>query len=117
MATFVNVYTGHRPETTFWGIIISSLSILTMYILMRAKLYIAEKLDSAPIKADANCTRACLYMSFLLLASSLIYQWTGFAYADSLGAFGIMWFAYKEGQEAFDKAANKQTKCCAGSCD
>ena len=27
---------------------------------------------------------------------------------------GIMWFAYSEGKEAFDKAANKQTSC--GGC-
>ncbi|PKL79424.1 MAG: hypothetical protein CVV27_01870 [Candidatus Melainabacteria bacterium HGW-Melainabacteria-1] len=111
----LNIATNHRPETTFWGIVVSALSIATMYALMRAKQHVGEQLDSAPIKADANCTRACLYMSFLLLGSSLIYQWTGFAYADSLGALGIMWFAYREGQEAFEKAANPKTSC-SGCC-
>lgn len=114
LSAIVNMATGHRPDTTFWGIVISALSISTMYALMKAKLHVGEKLDSAPIKSDANCTRACLYMSFLLLASSLIYQWTGFAYADSIGALGIMWFAYSEGKEAFEKAANKKTSC--GGC-
>ena len=58
----------------------------------------------------------CPVLSFLLLASSLTYQWTGFAYADSIGALGIMWFAYQEGQEAFALAANKQNVCCSKSC-
>ena len=114
LSAIVNIFTGHKPDTTFWGIVISALSITTMYALMKAKLDVGTQLDSAPIKADANCTRACLYMSFLLLASSLIYHFTGFAYADSIGALGIMWFAYSEGKEAFDKAANKQTSC--GGC-
>lgn len=114
LTALLNVWTGHKPDNTFWGIVISVVSISTMYALMRAKQYVGEKLDSAPIKADANCTRACLYMSFLLLASSLIYSWTGFAYADSIGALGIMWFAYSEGKEAFEKAANKKTSC--GGC-
>lgn len=115
LTSVLNVATGHKPETTFWGTVVAVLSISTMYALMRAKQHVGEKLDSAPIKADANCTRACLYMSFLLLASSLIYTWTGFAYADSLGALGIMWFAWQEGKEAFEKAASKKTSC-SGCC-
>lgn len=110
-----NIATHHQPKTTFWGVLISLLSIVTMYILMRSKQYVGHKLDSAPIKADANCTKACLYMSFLLLASSLIYESTGFAYVDSLGALGIMWFAWKEGREAFYKAAHKDS-VCASNC-
>ncbi len=112
LTSVLNIVTGHKPETTFWGTVVAGLSIATMYFLMQAKRRVGEKLDSAPIKADANCTQACLYMSFLLLASSLIYTWTGFAYVDSLGALGIMWFAWKEGKESFEKAENKKTSCC-----
>lgn len=103
ISAVLNIATHHQPKTTFWGILISIFSIATMYFLMRTKQYVGQKLDSAPIKADANCTRACLYMSFLLLASGLIYESTGFAHADSLGALGIMWFAWQEGREAFYK--------------
>jgi divalent metal cation (Fe/Co/Zn/Cd) transporter len=111
LSAIINIATKHQPETTFWGVMVSSLSIATMYFLMRSKIYVGNQLHSAPIKADANCTKACLYMSFLLLASSLIYEWTGFAYVDSLGALGIMWFAWKEGKEAFYKASHKTTVC------
>lgn len=112
LTSVLNVVSGHQPETTFWGSIVAVLSIATMYFLMQAKLRVGEQLNSAPIKADANCTRACLYMSFLLLASSLVYAATGFAYVDSLGALGIMWFAWKEGKESFEKARNQTTQCC-----
>lgn len=112
MAIF-SLINAHKPVTTFWGTTVSLLSLSTMYIVMRAKYYVGEQLNSAPIQADATCTRACLYMSFLLLASSLIYTWTGFPYIDSIGALGIMWFAWREGKEAFEKAANKET-CCDG---
>jgi len=78
LSAILNIITQHQPQTTFWGVLVSSLSIATMYFLMRSKLYVGKQLNSAPIKADANCTKACLYMSFLLLASSLIYEWTDF---------------------------------------
>ncbi|HPD79297.1 MAG TPA: hypothetical protein PLH88_12855, partial [Spirochaetota bacterium] len=73
----LNIYAGHKPETTFWGIVISAISIITMYFLMRAKLSVGMKLGSEPIISDAGCTRVCLYMSAILLASSLLYELTG----------------------------------------
>ena len=59
----VNLITKHKPETTLWGVIISSLSILVMIWLMYAKKRIGLKLNSEPIVADSNCTKVCVYMS------------------------------------------------------
>lgn len=112
----LNLISQHKPTTTFWGTVVALCSIASMYALMRAKQHVGQQLNSAPILADANCTKACLYMSFLLLGSSLIYTWTGFAYADSLGTLGIMYFAWQEGQEAFEKAKNKTSSCCKSCC-
>ena len=44
-----------NPETTLVGIIISTISILTMYILYRQKLKVGKELNSEPIISDANC--------------------------------------------------------------
>ncbi|MFO7575360.1 MAG: hypothetical protein R6W67_09405, partial [Bacteroidales bacterium] len=63
------------------------------------------------LMADANCTRVCLYMSVVLLASSLIYELTGFAYADVIGAAGLAWFSFSEGKESFEKARGKNCSC------
>ncbi|MBN2659972.1 MAG: cation transporter [Tannerellaceae bacterium] len=107
----VNLITKHKPETTLWGVIISSLSILVMIWLMYAKKRIGLKLNSEPIVADSNCTKVCVYMSVVLLLSSLIYELTGFAYADVIGAAGLIYFSFTEGKEAFEMAKGKECSC------
>jgi divalent metal cation (Fe/Co/Zn/Cd) transporter len=103
----INLFTRHRPETTFWGIIISLLSIVVMTWLVKAKKNVGEKLGSQPIISDSNCTRICVYMSLVLLGASLIYELTGFAYADIIGTAGLIYFSISEGKEALEKAKNK----------
>jgi len=94
-----------EPETTLAGIIISLISLSVMIFLYAAKMRTGVKLNSDAIIADANCTKACIYMSGVLLISSLTFALTGFAFLDVLGALGIAWFAFSEGREAFEKAA------------
>lgn len=110
--SIVNIITAQKPETTVVGIIISIISIATMYFLMTAKLKVGEKLNSDAIIADANCTKACFYLSMVLLASSGLYELTGIAYVDIIGSLGIAWFAFKEGREALMKAKSGNLKCC-----
>ena len=100
-----NLSSGHKPETTLSGTIISIISIAVMWALVAGKRNVGRTLDSAPILADANCTMICIYMSVVLLASSLIYQLTGFGLVDSLGALGLIYFSVSEGRESFEKAA------------
>ncbi|MBT3336332.1 MAG: cation transporter [Anaerolineae bacterium] len=107
----VNLINGHKPETTTAGLIISAISIFTMWLLIRAKRNVGNQLNSAPILADANCTLVCMYMSLILLASSAIYALTGFGFVDSLGALGLVYFSYKEGKEAFEKAKGIECGC------
>ena len=106
----INIIKNHKPETTLYGIIISIVSIIVMVWLMRAKRNVGKKLQSEPIISDSNCTKICVYMSIILLISSLIYELTGFAYADAIGAAGLIYFSISEGKEAFEKAKGKN--CC-----
>jgi len=106
-----NLVNQNKPETTRWGIIISLISIAVMVWLMKAKKSVGKKLDSDAIIADANCTRVCVYMSLVLLVSSVIYELTGFAYADAIGAAGLTYFSISEGREAFEKAKGKACEC------
>lgn len=108
----INLVQHHKPETTLWGVIISMISILVMVWLMNAKMKIGRQLQSDPIIADANCTKVCVYMSLVLLISSLIYELTGFAYADVIGAAGLIYFSINEGREAFEKAKGQESDCC-----
>lgn len=112
--TAVNIISHHKPEATIWGVVISLISIAVMLWLMNEKNKTGKLLHSEPIIADANCTRVCIYMSLILLASSLIYELTGFSWADTIGSAGLIYFSVSEGKEAFEKAKGKN--CCCNHC-
>lgn len=111
-----NLFTGHKPENTLPGVIISVISIAMMWLLVAGKRKVGRSLNSMPILADANCTMVCIYMSIVLLASSLIYKFTGFGFIDSIGALGLIYFSVKEGREAFDKANGLECDCEDENC-
>lgn len=108
-----NLATAHRPTSTVPGLVISVLSMAVMWALVLGKRRVGKALSSAPILADANCTLICIYMSAVLLAASLVYQFTGFGFVDSLGAAGLIYFSISEGKESFEKA--KSMEDCAAT--
>lgn len=114
---FYNLIKGHKPETTLPGLVISVLSIAVMWLLVVGKRKVGRALNSSPILADANCTMVCIYMSVVLLASSLIYELTGFGFVDSIGALGLIYFSYTEGKESFEKAAGMEDCCEDQNCE
>lgn len=112
LTSFYNIWTNHQPKTTFYGVIISIISIVVMLILVKWKRNVGKTLGSEPILADANCTMVCVYMSAILLISSGIYELAHIPYIDSIGTLGLAYFAFKEGKECFEKAANDDYCCC-----
>lgn len=114
MATAViSVVVGHRPENTLSGVIISLVSISFMWALIRAKVRVGTELQSAPIIADANCSKVCLRMSIVLLISSAAYELLHIGWLDALGALGLAWYSFHEGRECFEKAKGKE---CSDAC-
>lgn len=109
----INLYNGNQPKTTIAGVIISLISIAIMLVLINKKLFVGKELKCSPIISDANCTKVCVYMSVVVLIASALFEIFGLKYIDSIGALGIIYFSYKEGREAFEKA--KGLKSC--SCD
>ena len=108
-----NILKGHKPETTFPGVVISLFSIVLMLFLVSGKTKAGTQLNSNAILADAACTKVCVYMSVILLAASSIYELTKFQYIDDMGTLGIAYFSFKEGKESFEKAkSNKHCSCC-----
>ena len=104
---------GHKPETTFWGIVIALISICSMWLLIHYKVKVGKALDSQAILADAACTKTCLYLSVVLLLASVGYELTGIGGLDAAGAVVIAGFAFHEGQEAFEKSRGKVCSCSA----
>ncbi|MCC5946438.1 MAG: cation transporter [Bernardetiaceae bacterium] len=114
-SVILNFIYENTPETTVVGLIVSIASIIIMTALIYAKVKVGKALDSAPILADANCTRACLYMSVVLLLASALYELTAIRHWDLIGSIGIIYFASKEAKECFDKAKGKA--CCDSGCE
>lgn len=111
----LSLWERHRPITTVWGIIISLISIVSMWLLIRQKVKVGKTLNSNAILADAACTRACLLLSVALLLASAGYELTGIGQLDAIGSLAIAWLSLKEGREAFAKS-NGQACSCSCNC-
>lgn len=107
----LNLYQHHRPETTVWGIVVSIVSISFMWLLLRKKTLVGTALNSPAILADAACSRACLYLSVVLMISSIGYEFTGIGSLDAVGAVLIAWLTFREGKESFAKAKGMNCSC------
>lgn len=113
LSAVYSLYSGHQPQNTLSGVIISCISISVMWAMILGKEKVGYALNSKPILADARCSRVCIYMSFILLASSALYQLFAVPYIDVIGTLGLAYFSFKEGQECFEKAAAKRNECCS----
>jgi divalent metal cation (Fe/Co/Zn/Cd) transporter len=87
-----------HPPTTAPGLIISALSLSFMAYLWRAKLKAAKALDSATLEADATCSLACIQLSVVLFAGSLLFLLApGLWWVDAAAALGLALLIGKEG--------------------
>jgi len=111
LTAMISLYQQHKPETTLWGIAISLGSISFMWYLIRQKTRVGKQLGSNAILADAACSRACLYLSLVLMVSSVGYELTGIGSLDAIGALLIAWLAFREGRESFEKASGLDCSC------
>ena len=59
IGAIINLVNQNKPETTIVGIIVSLISISTMYLLVKFKLKVGCAIKSDAIIVDANCTKTC----------------------------------------------------------
>jgi len=111
ITSIYNLITRTHPKTTLWGIVIAALSILVMWWLMYNKKKVGIALNSDAIIADANCTRVCMQLSFVLLIASLGYEVFEIGSIDTFGSLVIAGISYREGKEALEKSENQEW-CC-----
>lgn len=118
VGSVLNIINDVKPTTTIPGIIIAAISITTMYWLMSSKLKVGKALNSDAIIADANCTKTCFYLSFILIVASGLYAIFHISYFDVLGSLGIAYYSFKEGGEAFEKVKSGNLMCnCEDHCE
>lgn len=111
ISAIVSFVQGHQPLSTFIGLLIALVSIISMWLLVWAKLRLGKRLGSAPVIADARCNMVCIYMSIVLLVSSALWWIFEIPYIDLLGSLALIYFSIREGREAFRKARGIQD-CC-----
>ena len=92
---------GDADESTV-GIVLAALSLAVMPTLAFAKRRTAVALGSPTLRADAQETFLCAWLSAALLAGLVLNAALGWWWADSLAALAIAALAVKEGREAWE---------------
>jgi len=90
-----------RPEPTTVGIVVTSISLVVMWWLARAKRRTAAALGSRALEADSFQTTACFWLSLITLSGIVLNAALGWWWADPLAALGMVAFLVKEGREAW----------------
>lgn len=94
-----------HPATTLPGLVIALLSLSFMVFLWRAKLRAARALDSAALRSDAACSLACIQLSGVLMAGSLVYlAFPALWWADAGAALLLAGLIAREGLEGIRAA-------------
>ncbi|WP_437977984.1 cation transporter [Sorangium sp. So ce295] len=88
---------GERPEFTLVGVGITSLSLLVMRWLARAKRRVARQIGSRAMEADAFQTTACVWLSLATLVGIGLNGALGWWWADPIAALVIAALVVKEG--------------------
>jgi divalent metal cation (Fe/Co/Zn/Cd) transporter len=77
-----------RPSPSIVGIALTTLSIVAMYWLARAKRRASAGLASRALEADAFQTTACFWLSLVTLAGISLSAVLGWWWADPVAALG-----------------------------
>lgn len=101
---------GDRPDTSIVGIVLTTVSLIVMPVLARAKRRVGVELGQRSITADSAQTRACAYLSAVVLAGLALNAILGWWWADPIAALGVVAFLVHEGREALE--AEHVDDCC-----
>lgn len=93
---------GRHPESTLPAVVVSVVSLGMMGFLWRAKTVAAAALGSRTLEMDAACSRACIQLSAVLFAGSLLSVVApALWWADGLAALVLAAFIAREGWEGW----------------
>jgi len=89
------------PSASPLGIGLTTLSLIVMPLLARAKLRTADALDSRALRADAHETIVCAWLSLTTLSGLVLNALLGWWWADPLAALAMLPLVVREGVEAW----------------
>lgn len=102
------LWAGERPAFSLAGVVLTSVSLVVMLWLARAKRRVARALGSQAMEADAFQTTACWWLSLAALAGITLNGTLGWWWADPTAALVIAALIVKEGREAWQG----ERDCC-----
>jgi len=102
---------GHEAEVSVVGIVVTTLSLLTMPVLARAKRQLAPVLGSRAQEREASQTRLCAVLSAVVLGGLLLNATLGWWWADPAAALVVAGLAVVEGLRSW-RAESLADTCC-----
>ena len=96
-----SLYQRETPDTSLVGIVLTSVSLVVMLWLAKAKRQTAHALGSRALEADSFQTTACWWLSLIVLVGVGLNALFGWWWADPVAALGMTYFLVREGQEAW----------------
>jgi Predicted Co/Zn/Cd cation transporters len=92
--------TRHAAEISSIGIAVAIIAAFAMPLLAKAKLRVADQIDSRSLRTDAIETLTCGYLSWILLIGLVLNAVTHWWWLDSVASLAIVPLLLHEGYEA-----------------
>ena len=97
-----DLVTGHHPEATAVGIVLTAVAVVVMPLLGRAKHKLAARLDSAATAGEGTQNYLCAAQAAaVLLALAVTAAWPGGWWVDPVIGLGIAAVSVREGIESW----------------
>jgi hypothetical protein len=92
--------TRHAAEASVVGMLVAIIAALGMPLLAKAKLRVADTIDSCSLRADAMESLTCGYLSWVLLGGLVLNTLTRWWWIDSVASLAIVPLLIREAREA-----------------
>lgn len=99
----VSILVGTRPETTFWGVVMSLLCVPIAWNFADIKTKMGKSSKCGALMADANRAASFMQLSTALFISSISFEATRAGILDSLGMAAVAVLSYRESKKTFER--------------
>jgi len=104
--SLTDLVAGRRPEESVAGIVMLVVVVVVMFSLAALKRRVAERLDSAPLRAEATMSLLDGFLALATLTGLILHVWMGWWWADPVAALVVATAAFNEARENWEEAAD-----------
>jgi len=99
-----DLVSGRRPEESIGGIMMLAVVVIVMFTLAFLKRRLADRLDSAPLRAEATMSMLDGFLAAATLAGLALHAVAGWWWADPGAALIVAVAAFNEARENWEEA-------------